>query len=438
MSVRTKLLALAAVAAVGGGASAAQAQVEIEWWHAMGGELGKKVDQIASDFNAMQDDYAVKAVYKGDYTETMTAAIAAFRAGEQPHIVQVFEVGTATMMGAKGAIKPVHEIMSEYVEGWDPDAYLPAVKSYYTTPEGDLLSLPFNSSTPVLWYNQDALNEAGVESVPETWAEMEAASKKLMDAGYSCGFSSGWQSWVHIENMSAWHNQPIGTQENGFAGFDTELVFNDGVILRHISDMAGWAEDGVFKYGGRRGDSLPLFVTGECPMWMNSSAYYAAISEQADFAFGQSMLPYYDDVEGAPQNSIIGGATLWVLAGHADDEYEAAAQFFHYLSSPEVQADWHQSSGYVPITTAAYELSQEQGFYEENPGTDTAIKQLSLNEPTPNSKGLRFGNFVQVRDVINEELEAVWAGDKTAEEALDTAVERGNTLLRQFENSVTN
>ena len=436
MSVKSKLLAFAAVAAIAGGASAAHAQVEVEWWHAMGGKLGEKVDQIASDFNAMQDDYVVKAVYKGNYTETMTAAIAAFRAGEQPHIVQVFEVGTATMMGAEGAIKPVHEIMSEYVEGWDPNSYLPAVKSYYTTPGGDLLSLPFNSSTPVLWYNKDAFAEAGVESVPETWAEMEAASKKLMDAGYECGFSSGWQSWVHIENMSAWHNQAIGTKENGFAGFDTEFTFNDGVALRHISDMAEWAESGVFKYGGRRGDSLPLFVTGECPMWMNSSAYYAAISDQADFEFGQSMLPYYDDVEGAPQNSIIGGATLWVLSGHPDEEYEAAAQFFDYLSSPEVQADWHQSSGYVPITTAAYELSQEQGFYEQEPGTDTAIKQLSLNQPTPNSKGLRFGNFVQVRDVINEELEAVWAGDKSAEDALNSAVERGNQLLRQFENSV--
>ena len=171
-------------------------------------------------------------------------------------------------------------------------------------------------------------------------------------------------------------------------------------------------------------------------MWMNSSAYYAAISDQADFEFGQSMLPYYDDVEGAPQNSIIGGATLWVLSGHPDEEYEAVAQFFDYLSSAEVQADWHQSSGYVPITTSAYDLSQEQGFYESSPGTDTAIKQLSLNEPTSNSKGLRFGNFVQVRDIINEELEAVWAGDKSAEDALNAAVERGNDLLRQFENSV--
>ena len=170
-------------------------------------------------------------------------------------------------------------------------------------------------------------------------------------------------------------------------------------------------------------------------MWMNSSAYYAGISEQAEFEFGQAMLPVNTAVRDEAQNSIIGGATLWVLEGHDDAEYQGVAEFFNYMSTPEVQADWHQSSGYVPITTAAYELSKEQGFYDENPGTDTAIKQLSLNEPTENSRGIRFGNFVQIRDIINEELEALWAGDQTANEALDNAADRGNDLLREFQDT---
>jgi len=309
------------------------------------------------------------------------------------------------------------------------------VISYYTTPEGELLSLPFNSSTPVLWYNKDAFREAGIDpnAPPRTWAEVVDYSKKLQASGLPCGFSSGWQSWVHIENMSAWHDSPIGSKQNGFAGFDTELVFNEGVVPRHIADMAEWQKTKIFDYGGRRGDSLPKFINGECGMWINSSAYYGSIKAQAEFEFGQSLLPYYDDVEAAPQNSIIGGATLWVLQRHDAPEYKGVAEFFSYMSSPEVQADWHQSTGYVPITIAAYELSQKQGFYETNPGTDTAITQLTLNEPTPNSKGLRFGNFVQIRDIINEELEAVWSGQKSAQAALDAAVQRGNELLRKFE-----
>ena len=433
MKITRTLARAGALALAAGLSSHAWAQTEIEFWHAMGGELGKKVEEIAEGFNASQDQYQVVAVYKGNYTETMTSAIAAFRAGEQPHIVQVFEVGTATMMAAEGAIKPVHEVMENADIEWDPDAYLPAVKSYYTTPEGELLSLPFNSSSPVLWYNKDLLDKAGAEP-PKTWDEVFEVGEKLQAEGHDCALSFGWQSWTMIENFLAWHDQPIGTLENGFGGLGTELVFDENPelssLLQRIADSQ---QDGIFKYGGRRGESLPLFTSGECAMWINSSAYYADIKEQAEFAFGQAMLPVDTDIAEQAQNSIIGGATLWVLEGHEPEDYQGVAEFFKYMSSPEVQADWHQATGYVPITTEAYELSKTQGFYEENPGTDTAIQQLSLNQPTANSRGLRFGNFVQIRDIINEEMEELWSGNKTAEEALNTAAERGNELLREFE-----
>ncbi|WP_299423966.1 sn-glycerol-3-phosphate ABC transporter substrate-binding protein UgpB [uncultured Shimia sp.] len=421
--------------AAGMTAGVASAQTEINWWHAMGGTNGERVDKIAADFNASQSEYKIVPSYKGNYTETMTAAVAAFRAKEHPHLVQVFEVGTATMMAAKGAIYPVEQMMKDAGESFDKGDYLPAVISYYQTSEGELLSMPFNSSTPVLWYNADALKAAGVDA-PKTWDDVKTVSKALVDNGMDCGVSFGWQSWVMLENYSSWHNMEMGTKENGFAGFDTEFTFskNDKLAAR-LDDVAAMSEGNLFKYGGRRGDSLPMFTNGECGMWMNSSAYYGSIKSQAEFEFGQTMLPLDTAAADAPQNSIIGGATLWALAGHESEEYKGLAQFMTYLSSPEVQAWWHQETGYVPITTAAWELSKDQGFYDSNPGTDTAIKQLSLNTPTANSRGIRFGNFVQVRDVINEEMEALWAGDKTAQEALDAAAERGNALLRKFERS---
>ncbi len=433
---RRTILAGAALLAISAAGHAALAKVEITWWHAMGGELGERVNKIAADFNASQDEYEVKPVYKGNYTETMTAAIAAFRAHQQPHIVQVFEVGTATMMAAKGAIYPVYKLMADTGEPFDPNNYLPAVVGYYTTPDGKMLSMPFNSSTPVLYYNKTAFRKAGLdpEKPPKTWPELVEMAKKTQAAGYPCGFTTGWQSWVQIENFSAWHNLPLGTKQNGFAGLDTELVFNKTPVVRHIANMGEWQKSKIFDYGGRRSDSAPKFYNQECVMYMNSSAAYAGVKNNSkDFEFGIGMLPYYPDIEGAPQNSIIGGATLWVLQGHPKEEYKGVARFFSYLSSPEVQAWWHQETGYLPITHAAYELTRSQGFYEKNPGTDIAIKQLTYKKPTENSKGLRFGNFVQIRDIINEELEAVWAGKKTAQQAMDEAVARGNKLLREFE-----
>jgi sn-glycerol 3-phosphate transport system substrate-binding protein len=408
--------------------------VKVDWWHAMGGLNGERVNKISADFNASQSAYEVVPTYKGNYTETMTAAVAAFRAKEHPHLVQVFEVGTATMMAAKGAVYPIEKLMSDANEPFDKGDYLPAVISYYQTPTGELLSMPFNSSTPVMWYNVDAFEAAGAK-VPSTWAEVKTAAQALVDNGMKCGVSFGWQSWVMLENYSSWHNIPVGTKENGFAGFDTEFSFNNESVIARLADIASMGAENLFVYGGRRGDSLPLFTNGECGMWMNSSAYYGSIKKQAKFNYAQTMLPLDTGVASAPQNSIIGGATLWSLAGHEADEYKGVAKFMTYLSSAEVQAWWHQETGYVPITTAAYELSEKQGFYDSNPGTDTAIKQLSLNEPTPNSRGVRFGNFVQIRDVINEEMESLWAGDKTAQVAMDAAVKRGNALLRKFERS---
>lgn len=436
MTLHRKFAAVAAGAIALTAAGQAFAQTEIQWWHAMGGELGKKVEEIATGFNDTQKDYKVVPIYKGNYTETMTGAIAAFRAKKQPHIVQVFEVGTATMMAAKGAVYPVYELMKDAGAKFDPKDYLPAVTGYYSDTKGNMLSMPFNSSTPVLYYNKTAFAKAGLDpnTPPKTWTEVGEFSKKLQASGMPCGFTTGWQSWVQIENFSAWHNVPIGTLENGFAGLGTEFQINSPLHVKHIAQLAEWQKTKIFDYGGQKSDSAPKFYNQECAMYMNSSAAQAGIKANAKgFDFGVAMLPYWSDVKGAPQNSIIGGATLWVLKGHKAEEYKGVAAFFNYLSSAEVQAGWHQFTGYLPITTAAYELSKKQGFYEKNPGTDVSIKQMTLNPPTENSKGLRFGNFVQIRDLFNEELESVWAGKKTAQQALDSMVERGNAMLRKFE-----
>lgn len=428
--------AIFGVGALALAASPAAAQVEIQWWHAMGGELGQKVDALAAGFNATQKEFKVVPVYKGSYTETMTGAIAAYRAKQHPHIVQVFEVGTATMMAAKGAVYPVHQLMKDQGLPFDPKDYLPSVTGYYSDSDGNMLSMPFNSSTPVLYYNKTQFKKAGLDpdKPPRTWPELEAAAQKLLAAGVKCGFTSAWQTWIQLENFSAWHNVPIGTRSNGFDGLDTVFQLNTPLHVRHISKLAEWQKAKIFDYGGRESKGAPKFYTQECAMYMNSSAAYAGVKANSkDFEFGVGMLPYWPDVAGAPQNSIIGGATLWVLGGHAKPTYKGVGAFFQHLSKPDVQAKWHQETGYLPITVASYELTGKQGFYAKNPGTDVSIKQMTNKPPTANSKGLRFGSFVQVRDVMDEELEGVWAGKKSAKEALDAIVSRGNELLRKFE-----
>jgi sn-glycerol 3-phosphate transport system substrate-binding protein len=433
-----KTLSIAAVAAALS-ASSALAATEVTWWHAMGGELGQKLEEIAKKFNESQSEYSVVPVYKGTYPETLTAAIAAFRANEQPAIVQVFEVGTGTMMAAQGAVYPVYKLMADQGEAFDPASFLAPVTGYYSDTEGNILSLPFNSSTPIMYYNKDVFEKAGLdpEVAPKTWAEVEEFSKKIVSSGAAkCGFTSAWITWVQTENLSALHDKPFGTLENGFGGFGTEFTFNGDLQVKHWANLKKWQDEGLFQYGGPVGgdQAATKFYAQECAITMNSSAGRAGVIANAkDFTPGFAPLPYYADEIDEPKNSIIGGATLWVLNGKDDATYKGVAKFFSYLSQPEVQADWHQFTGYLPITNATYDLGKEQGYYEKNPGSDVSIEQITRGTPTPNSKGVRFGNFAQVRTVVDEEFQSLLSGQKDAKQALDAAVERGNGLLREFE-----
>jgi sn-glycerol 3-phosphate transport system substrate-binding protein len=430
-----RFLQVVAAAAVLVLTSPARAATDIMLWHAMSGELGRQLEKLAADFSASQSDYRIMASYKGNYTETVTAAIFAFRSRGQPAIVQVNEVATATMTAAKGAIYPVFQLMRDQDEPFSPDAYLPAVSGYYADAAGNLLSFPFNASTPILYYNRNMFRDAGLdpEAPPKTWPEVGTAAKRLRERGAVCGFTTSWPSWINIENFSAFHNLPLATRVNGFAGLDAELTINNPPLVRHIAQLAEWQKDKVFDYSGRGQSAEPRFQNGECGIFIGSSATRADIKAKAKFEVGYGMLPYWPDVKGAPQNSIIGGATLWVLRDRPRDEYKGVAKFFAYLSRPEVQAAWHQNTGYLPITRTAFELTRTQGFYDRNPGSAISIEEITLHPPTENSRGIRLGSFVLVRGAIEDELEQAFSGKKPAQVALDAAVERGNKLLRQFE-----
>lgn len=415
--------------------SKAHAATEIAWWHAMSGELGRQLEKLATDFNASQSDYRIVPVYKGNYTETVTAAIFAFRSRSQPAIVQVNEVATATMTAAKGAIYPVFSLMRDQGEPFSLGDYLPAVSGYYTDAAGNLLSFPFNSSTPILYYNKTMFRDAGLdpETPPKTWPDLGAAAKRLRERGAACGFTTSWPSWIHVENFSAFHNLPLATRTNGFAGLDAELTINNPLLVKHVTQLAEWQKTKLFDYSGRGQSAEPRFQKGECGIFIGSSATRADIKANSKFEIGTGMMPYWPDMKGAPQNSIIGGATLWVLRDRPREEYKGVARFFAYLSQPGVQAAWHQNTGYLPITRAAFELTKSQGFYERNPGSAISFEQVTLNPPTENSKGIRLGSFALIRGAIEDELEQAFAGQKSAQAALDSAVERGNKLLRQFE-----
>jgi sn-glycerol 3-phosphate transport system substrate-binding protein len=427
-------LRLSAIAVAAALSTAAYAQTEIQWWHSMTAVNNEVVNDLANNFNASQKAYKIVPTFKGTYTESFTAAVAAFRAGNAPHVLQVFEVGTATMMSNKGVTVPVGKVMKDAGEKFDPKTFVSAVAGYYTSPSGEMLSFPFNSSTTVFYINKDAFKAAGIDATkpPATWPEVALAAAKLKASGHKCPFTTAWQGWTQLESFSAWHNAEFATKGNGMQGADARMKVNSPLHVRHIENLANMAKQELFVYKGRSNVPEASFISGECAMMPTSTGFYGNVAKNAKFSWALAPLPYYPDVPGAPQNTVIGGASLWVMAGKKADEYKGIAQFFSYLSKPDVQAALHQRTGYLPITTAAFQATEASGFYQKNPGTDVGVNQM-IRKTTDKSRGIRLGNYVQIRTIEDEELEQVWGGKKTAKEALDSIVSRGNDLLERFE-----
>lgn len=413
--------------------TSAFAVTQISWWHAMTGANAEVVDKISKDFNASQSDYELVPVFKGTYPETLNAGIAAYRAGQAPDIMQVFDVGTGVMMAAEGAIKPAADVLTSAGMTFDKSQYLPGIVGYYSKPDGTMLSFPYNSSSPILYYNKDIFKKAGldVDSPPKTWNEVWEDAKKIKASGAAaCGYTSTWLTWIHLENFAAWNDGSWATQQNGLAGGDVELKINAPIFVNHFQALADLAKDGTFKYGGRTSEAKQIFLAGECGIMTESSGGLGDIVKSG-MNYGIGQLPYDSDAKGAPQNTTPGGASLWVFADKSDEEYKGVAAFFAYLSKTEVQEYLHQKSGYLPVTLAAYEATKKSGFYDKNVGRETPILQMTGKAPTDNSKGVRLPNLPQVRDIQNEEFEKMLAGQQTAQQALDNAVTRGNAAIKE-------
>ena len=416
----------------------AQGRTEIQFWYGLGGALGERVAEQVTRFNESQSRFRVNANFRGSYVEVMTGAIAAWRAGTPPHIAQVFEVGTATMMAAGPAIRPTHELLGEVGITLDPKRYLAGVRGYYSDTQGRLVSMPHNSSSAVMWINLEAFEKAGLSTtdLPKTWAQIRAAAQRIKATNAAeIPISTAWPTWVMFEQMSSMHDVGLATKANGFEGLDAEMNLGAPIFTKHTNMLLEMQREGLFVYGGRDADGFASFPAGKAAMSFNSSAGRAQVQREAKFRWASVVLPYHDDVLQSPRNGVIGGASLWTLTARnrTAEEYRGVAEFYRFISDVEQDKWWHHVTGYVPLTLAAYEASRAEGFYTQNPGTDAAIIQLSRAEPTPNSQGFRLGGFVEIRNIIQEELERGFQGQQNTETLLANANRRANVVLRNFE-----
>lgn len=427
-----KHLKYAVVALSLGAASLANAKTEISLWHAMGGQLGETVNTLSQNFNKAQNSCEIKPVYKGSYEEALTAGIAAFRAKQAPNIIQIFEAGAASIISAKGAAYPVADLLKENKVAFNKNDYLPGIRNFFADSKGKMVALPFNSSTPVLYYNQDVLDKAGVKP-PKTWEDFERIAPIIKKKTGLVALAQSHTPWIFTENFHSRHNLQLADKDNGMSGSASKVLYNNPNLRMHFKKAKEWKDKGWYGYFGEGwGDNQAPFEKKEVAMWIGSSGSFGGLKQKVDFNFATTFLPYWNKLtKGKEYNTFIGGAALFAFRGHSKAENVCTAKFFKFMSSTETQAYWHKTTGYVPITTAAYEKVKKDGYYKQEPSAEIGI--LQLNKPGGKwTKGYRLGFYVQIRDVMRREYAKFFNGDITAEQAFKTIESEAAKLLKRF------
>ena len=444
MKLIRKALAVAVMSAalVSSAALAQNKPVEIQMWMGLTGLGGETLSKYGEEFNKIQSDYKVVVSFKGQYPEQRAAAVAAFRAGNPPHIMQMFDAGSGDMMGASKAVVPVSEVFKRAGLAFNPADFIAPARGYYGLKDGSLLSMPFNVSTAVLFYNKDAFKKAGLDAnkPPATWPELVKAAQTLKAKGASgCGFTTTWLAWIQLEQFGARQNLPVGTQANGRGGLNAELNFNNPMYVKQVQMLVDMQKEGTFSYKGRSNDASASFQSGECAMITQSSGAYGGYIRDAKFDWGVAPLPYWPEAKGAPYATTVGGASLWVFnaPNRSAEEFKGVAKFLDYLKSTPVMTDWAKTTGFLPATNAAFKYLTDEGFYAQNPRAAVAIGTLATGKQGENTGGYRFGRWTEIRDFYHEEVEKALQGKQSAKDAIDNSIKRGNTALRAFEKTAS-
>ena len=383
--------------------------VEIELSHLLDEERAERLAPLVEHFNSQNKNIQVKLTRRVE-------------GGAPKQINLVTRQEYARFLTKQAKFKPLYEVMREAKEPFDVNSFSPELRDSLTDAKGRMFALPLAFSTPILFINKAAFRKAGLnpESPPKTWAEMQEAAGKLADSGSHCPYTTSRPASVFIDNLSAWDAAEVSNTKG-------LLTFNGLAQIKHIAMMATWYKSKYFSYFGRGDEADRRFANGECGMLTSSSSLFPSLMESRLVEVGVSSFPYHDDVQGAPQNTLADGASLWVANGLKPAETKAVAKFVSYVLSPEIQINLTLAGGFLPMTPVARTAAGSKLMKSDLAGLQVAYAQLKGKASSPT---VRVAQIEPINAIVEEELEAVWSNKKPAKEALDTAVLRGNAVLR--------
>lgn len=386
---------------------------EIELVHGLGADKGVALQKLVDRFNASQNGPKI-VIRDRRWNE-----------GSVPHMMILGEKDAAQLLSGAPRYRPVFQVMKEAGERFDtlrPPAMMTPTP---LDPSGRLIALPVALSTPVLYYNRNAFKDAGLnpDTPPETWQDLQKALTSLYSAGQACPYTTSHPAWILVENTSAWHNEPVMAE-----GPKNSLAINGFLAVKHVAMLSSWYKARYLQLFGRGDEAIEHFVKGECAVLTAPSAAWPTLKQQAQFEVGIGKLPYYAEYYGAPQNTLADGPALWVGAGKKPAEYKVVARFINHWLTGVSQVEWQRTAGYLPLNRAGLLASESQLLASDLVNIRVAVDELTHKPVTKNSRSSAYPQRRAVRDIIEDELEAVWADRKPSKLALDNAVERARAL----------
>ncbi|MEH7378885.1 ABC transporter substrate-binding protein [Bacillus sp. JJ1533] len=399
----------------------------VTFWHSMGGAGQEALNGIVEDFNHSQEEIQVNAEYQGTYDESLTKFNAVAGTDSAPTMIQTFEIGTMSMINS-GNIKPIQELVD--ADGYDMSGLEENIINYYSL-DGKFYSMPFNSSTPVMYYNKDAFTAAGLdpETPPATYEEVETAGKAIVESNPEMkGFALQAYGWLW-EQLLANQGALLLNNDNGRSDTATEIGWTEEEGKSIFEWVKRMVDDKTFANYGTNGDNMVAgFLAGDVAMFLQSSASARDVIDNAPFEVGIAFLPHPENKE--REGVVIGGASLWMIDGKPEAETNAAWEFMKYLQTPEVQAKWHVGTGYFAINPDAYEEQSVIDAHAEKPQLRVTVEQLQATKSSFATQGALMDMLPQGRKVMETALESVYNGG-SVDEAYNTSVEQFNKAIEQ-------
>jgi len=405
--------------------SVAQAATPIEIWHSFDGASAVVFADLVQRYNQQQTEVQVQLTHKGTAQQTVEAALAP--AAVRPHLLQVRDDLGEQVMQANIS-RPLRGVYQPAFgdDGW----FVPNTPSFPRDVLGRPYAYPIAAEVPVLFYNKDAFAKAGLdpEAPPNTWFALQAVALKLSQAGAECPYTTSHQSWIFLENLSSWHNEPFVLHAKNPAKENPKLKFNALLQVRHVALMNSWVVSELLRIKGEDAESDQSFASGECAVLTSGTGALGEVLANNNFRVGVAPLPYYEEASNKTWHTQIGGASLWLIEGKSKEDYKAVAHFLAWFSSTDIAAEWHQRTGYLPVTEAAHAATRKSAYYQPWPALETQLHNVGIHTK-PLAPGIRLTHWARLRALISKHLNLTWNQQKPPKQALDDAVREGDQLL---------